>query len=51
MGLDSFAPTEAETESLAICVALTAMTEVKFDLQTLLEIEKSPEKLDRVLQL
>jgi hypothetical protein len=51
MGLDSFAATEAETESLAICVALTAMTEVKFDLQTLLEIEKSPEKLDRVLQL
>ena len=51
MGLDSFAVAEAETESLAVCVALTAMTEVKFDLQTLLEIEKSPEKLDRVLQL
>lgn len=51
MGLDSFSAAEAETESLAVCVALTAMTEVKFDLKTLLEIEKSPEKLDRVLQL
>lgn len=51
MGLDSFSVDEAETESLAVCVALTAMTEIKFDLRTLLEIEKSPEKLDRVLQL
>ena len=51
MGLDQFSAAEAETESLAVCVALTAMTEIKIDLQTLLEIESSPEKLASVLQL
>ena len=51
MGLDQFSVSEAETESLAICVALTAMTEVKFDLQTLLDIENAPEKLGSLIQL
>ena len=51
MGLDQFSAGEAETESHPICVALTAMTEVKFDLQTLLEIENEPEKLGSLIQL